>query len=105
MLATACADSGKSWFEELPNCLTVYNHTKPSQTGLSPAAFFAVDNVKLPLPAGEVWRQQTNRFKPFEQEELVGYKVPAYAKQGKLSERFQGLCKVISRQKKAWYMR
>ena len=99
MLATACAESGKSWIEELPNCLVLYNHTKHSQTGLSPAEFFSVGNVKLPLPAGEVWREQTARFKPFEQGELVGYKVPAYAKQGKLSQRFQGPCKVTSRDK------
>ena len=100
MLATACAESGRSWIDELPHSLILYNHTKHSQTGKSPAEFFAIDNVKLPLPAGEMWREQTTKFKPYEPGELVGYKVPAYAKPGKLSRRYQGPCKVISHDKR-----
>ena len=100
MLATACAETGKSWIEELPNCLIMYNHTKHSQTGLAPAEFFAIGNVKLPLPAGEVWREQTANFRPYEQGELVGYKVPTHARRGKLSRRFYGPCKIVRRDEK-----
>ena len=94
LLSTACAESGKPWIRELPHVLTMYNHSKHSQTGKTPSEFFC-DKRKLPLPSEEPWKKPTSRFKPYKLGELVGYKIPAYAKSGKLSERYQGPCRVV----------
>ena len=97
LLSTACAESGRSWIRELPHALTVYNHSKHSQTGKSPSEFFC-DERKFPVPRKEVWKESTARFRPYSVGELVGYKVPDSAR-SKLSERYQGPYKVLAADK------
>ena len=94
MLSTACAESGGSWLKELPGVLTLYNHSKHAQTGKTPSEFFC-DKRKLPIPTREFWRKPTKKFNPYKVGDLVGYKIPAYAKSGKLSDKYKGPCKVV----------
>ena len=95
LLGTACAESRNSWIKELPHVLTMYNHSKHSQTERTPSEFFC-EKRNLPVPRKEFWREQTDRFKPYVVGELVGYKIPRYAKPGKLSELFQGPCRIVA---------
>ena len=93
-LATACAQNHSSWGDELARVLILYNHSKHSQTGKVPSDFFTQEQARLPLPGDRQWTPGTNRFKPYKQGDLVGYKIPAYARKGKLSPRYQGPCKI-----------
>ena len=94
MLATACAESGLDWLDELSRVLILYNHSKHTQTGKAPCDFLTEHEVKLPLP-GSKWREATSRFKPYHEGDLVGYKLPSFARRGKLSPRYQGPCRVV----------
>ena len=76
----------------------LYNHS--IQTGKAPASFFVRDEVKLPLTSRDVWKEATGRFKPYQEGELVVYKLLAYARTGKLTKRYEGPCRVSHADKK-----
>ena len=79
MLATAFAESGKEWAQELPRSIITYNHSVHSQTGLAPAGYFS-ENVSIPVPIKTTWKKASQQFKPYRQRDLVGYKLPEYKK-------------------------
>ena len=96
MLAPVCTERGTTWLEELPRILMLYNHSVHSQTGKAPADFFVNEKVKLPLPSSEVWKEATNKFKPYLPGEEVGHKLPAHTRHSKLSKRYEGSCIVTA---------
>ena len=96
MLAVTCAERKSDWLDELPKVLIMYNHSRHSQTGRAPAAFFSGEETKLPLPTDEYWKEQTSKFKPYKRGERVGYKLPTYARRGKLSPRYKGPCQIVA---------
>ena len=99
LLATACAESKLSWLDELPRVLIMYNHSTHSQTGKAPSEFLAAEDVKLPLPQMKPWRESSPKFKPYQEGELVGHKLPCHVGKGKLAPRYQGPCRVLEAEK------
>ena len=99
LLATACAESKLSWIGEVPRVSIMYSHSTHSQTRKAPSKFLAAEDVKLPLPQMKPWRENSPKFKPYQESELVGHKLPCHVRKGKLAPRYQGPYTVLKAEK------
>ena len=100
-LIRSVTDSGSTWDQSLPRAVISYNNTVHTDLKMTPAEFLMVKthplelNV-LPEMVNEMWKEGHPNFSPFKVGQLVLVKInlKGFLNTNKLSENFDGPCRV-----------